>query len=396
MVQLSWAHTSLMGIFLTLLIVAVPASAYNVAIYGNNAGFDPALHADTVTVIRSIPGSAGTDLDAAVDTFTQSSVDVIILGGDPSFSAATAAKIEAAVAGGKILVVTYPCNQRFAASLPASNGGSAPGSQYIEVTDPTTAISKEIFNNLSSRFSVQGAVPDKEQAVAKTGADVLLSYDTGLPALLSWKYGKGTVIEWTTIPVPSYLNSSEADTITDRMVTRLLPPVIPVPTTILPLTSTTIGQPSTTTPTPVTSLAPTAASTVGDVVVYSSPIGASVLIDGIYSGTTPANLTGLSQGNHILRLTMSGYYDYEGTIYIVPGQIAHAFGTLPPLSQYSPAPTQAPVEVVPVIVTVAPTDTPQAKGLLDNSSVLVALIGVMTALIAAGATVFTHLFKKKE
>lgn len=396
MLRISWPHAIIMGVFLALFIVVIPASAYNVAIYGTNAGFDPTFHADSISVIRSIPGSAGTDLDAAVDTFTQPSVDVIILGGDATFSQATAAKIDAAVAAGKILVVAYPCNRLFDASLPASNGGTAPGGQYMVIADPTTVTSQVIFMNMSNQYPVQGTIPDKEQAVAKSGAEVLLNFDSGLPALLSWKYGKGTVIEWTTTPVPSYMTGTEADTITYRTVTRLLPEVTPVPTTITPITSATAVQQPNATITTVTSQASMATSTVGDVMVYSSPIGASVLIDGIYYGTTPANLTGISQGNHILRLTQSGYYDYEGSIYIVPGQTAHAFGTLPPLSQYSSAPTPVPVEVVPVIVTVAPTDTPQAKGLLDNSNVLVALIGVITALIASGATVFTHFFKKKE
>jgi hypothetical protein len=385
-----------MGMILALLIVAVPASAYSVAMYGTSTGFDPTLHADSVTVVRSIPGSAGTDLDANIDTFTQSSVDVIILGGDATFSEATAAKIDAAVASGKILVVTYPCNRIFNDNLPASNGGSAPGGQYLEVANTASAASKEIFRNLSSRYPLQGTAPDKEQAVAKSGAEVLLNDDSGLPVLLSWKYGKGTVIEWTTTPVPSYLTSPEADTIMNRMLTRLVPTVTTVPTATLPLTTDTTAQMATVTSSPGTTTSSTSTDITGALSVYSSPTGASVLIDGIYYGITPVNLTGISQGNHILRLTQTGYYDYEGTIYIVQGQIAHAFGTLPPLSQYTAAVTPVPTVLVPVIVTIAPTDTPQSKGLLDNSSVLVALIGVITALIAAGATVFSHLFKKKE
>jgi PEGA domain len=396
MVRISFANTSLVGVILALLIMAVPVSAYSVAIYGTGAGFDPALHTGSVSVVSQIPGSPGTGLDAVIDTFTQPSVDVIILGGDASFSEETAAKIEAAVASGKILVVTYPCNRLLNASLPAMDNGPAPGGQYLQVTDPATMDSMVIFQNISTRFPLRGIAPDSEQVISKPGAEVLMSNDAGHPALLSWKYGKGSVIEWTTIPVPSYLNSTEADTITDRMLIHLLPAVTVIPTTIPPLTSVTKGLQANTSLSMEPSPAPSGTGTFGDVAVYSSPPGASILIDGIYYGVTPANLTGISLGNHILRLTESGYYDYEGSIYIVPGQTAHAFGTLPPLSQYSSAPTQAPVEVVPVIVTVAPTDTPQAKGLLENSSVLVALIGVITALIASGATVFTHLFKKKE
>ena len=127
--------------------------------------------------------------------------------------------------------------------------------------------------------------------------------------------------------------------------------------------------------------------------MYSSPLGASILIDGVYYGTTPANLTGIAQGNHIIRLTQSGYYDYEGTLYVVPGQTSHAFGTLPPLNQVSAAPTAIPI-IVPV-VTPEPAPT-AAKGLLENSSVIVAIIGVITASIAAGATIFTHVNKVKK
>ncbi len=96
------------SVFLALFVIVLPVSGYTVAIYGTNAGFYPDLHPGSVEIIRSVPGSAGADLDANVDVFTQDSVDVIILGGQDTFSPSTAAKIEAAVAGGKILVVDVP------------------------------------------------------------------------------------------------------------------------------------------------------------------------------------------------------------------------------------------------------------------------------------------------
>ena len=55
----------------------------------------------------------------------------------------------------------------------------------------------------------------------------------------------------------------------------------------------------------------------GNVTVHSSPPGASILIDGVYQGTTPTTVSGVNQGNHIIRLALSGYYDYEGTIYVI-------------------------------------------------------------------------------
>ena len=97
-------------------------------------------------------------------------MDVIILAGEATFSPSTAAKIEAAVAGGKILVVTYPCNQVFDKSLPASNGGTTTGGQYLEVSDPNSVVMKAVFAQLPTRFDLQGTAPDKEQAVANTGS----------------------------------------------------------------------------------------------------------------------------------------------------------------------------------------------------------------------------------
>jgi hypothetical protein len=396
MVHIGRSCSFFIAVSVLLLMIALPATAYNVTLYGTGAGLDPALHKDTVTVILSLPGSPGSDLDAAVATLTQPSADVMVMGGDDSFSPATAAKIEAAVAEGKILIVAYPSNRKFDAALPAANGGTAPAGQYLELADPKAAAVKDTFRGLPSRFTVQGTPPDKEQAVARNGATVLLADDAGMPALLSWKYGKGTVIEWTTAPVPAYMTREQADTIIDRMITQVLPVPTPVPTAT---TQQTIVIPVTTAPTAnatpsvIFPQPSSPALTSGDAVVYSSPLGASILIDGIYYGTTPANLSSIPQGNHILRLALSGYYDYEGTIYVVPGQTSHAFGTLPPLNLVSAAPTAVPI-IVPVVAP-EPTAT-VAKGLLDNTSVVVAIIGVITASIAAGATIFSHVAKIKK
>jgi hypothetical protein len=393
MLRVNGSYTIPIAVFLIILIIVLPVSAYNITIYGTNSGFDTDLHKDSVMVVRSIPGSTGTDLDSSVNQFIQSSVDVMILAGEDTFTPSTAAKIEGAVAEGKILVVTYPCNRRFDASLPASNGGTAPGGQFLEVSDPAAVTSKEIFAGLPNQFSLQGSSPDKEQVIARNGSFTVLNYDTGMPALLYGKYGKGYVIEWTTTPVPSYMSGGAADTILDRLITRLLPAPATMPTTKVTAQKTTVV----TTPleTPATTLNPvpseTPLPTTGKVTVYSSPIGASILIDGIYYGTTPANLTGIQQGNHIIRLTQSGYYDYEGSIYVIAGQTAHAFGTLPPLNQVSAAPT--PLSIIVPVVTAEPT---QAKGLLENSSIVVAIIGVLTATIAAGATIFSHIAKTKK
>lgn len=391
------------SIILAILLLILPVSAYTVAIYGVNSGFDPALHPDVV-VVRSVPGSAGSDLDSSIEQFVQPSVDAIILGGEATFSRATAAKIEAAVAGGKILVITYPCNQLFDSSLPASNGGTTAGGQYLEVSDPNSAVTRAVFSQLPTRFDLQGPAPDKEQAIANTGTITVLNYDTGMPALLYGKYGKGYVVEWTTVPSPSYMDGTTADAVIHRMILGLMPEQ---GTTQAPITNpkTTISLPPTTSTPRTTTVIPTANPTMsggdsgatGEVMVYSSPTGASILIDGVYCGTTPGKVNGVPAGNHILRLTMSGYYDYEGSIYVVEGETSQGYGTLQPMSQVtSGMPTPVPTVIVPVIVPVVTAETTQAKGLLENPSVIVAIIGVITAIIASGATIFTHVKPPKK
>jgi hypothetical protein len=144
----------------------------------------------------------------------------------------------------------------------------------------------------------------------------------------------------------------------------------------------------------IPTVSPTTQSSTGNLTVTSSPFGASILIDGVYYGTTPGNITGITGGNHIIRLAMSGYYDYEGTIYVVPGQVINVFGALPPLSGYypgvspTPATTAQTPEVTPVI-TVQPTQ-PSSGGVLESPTVVAAIIGIVTALIGSGATIFTH------
>lgn len=403
-------------LFLAVLCIALPVSAYSVALYGTSSGFSPDLHTDSVVVVKSVPGASGSDLDASVDLFTQPSVDVIILGGAATFSPATAAKIETAVAGGKILVVTYPCNELFSASLPASNGGTAKGGQYLEVSDPNATMSKAVFSQPDTRFALNGTAPDKEQVTANAGTITVLNYDTGLPALLYGKYGRGYVIEWTVIPSPSYMDAATADSILHHMILGLLPAPTPTQTATQtatltatatsPTTAVTTGTTIATTR-PVTTTAGTVQATgssveTGDIEVYSSPAGASILIDDVYYGSTPGKVNGVPAGSHVLLLTLSGYQDNTQTITVGPGVTNRAYGTLQPLilSTAAPAETPTPVQtvIVPVIVTVTATPEPTqtTTGLLGNSSILVALIGVVTALIAAGATVFTHIRPPKK
>jgi hypothetical protein len=376
MVGLNNTRKSFILLLFAALLFVMPSAAINTAIYGDTAGFNPDLHKDTFTIGYSLPGTLGTDLDTNVTKYTDLSVDVIFMGGEDTFSPATASLLEQAVASGKIFVVSNKNYQKFNASLPASSKGSTPDGQYFFVTDPNTTLSKTIFSDLRINFPNTDPLSKRSHTEAKNGAITVMSYDKGDPALLYWKYGNGYVIEWTPVTNSRFLNSTEADLINQRLITSLIIEKLPKPTI--------------TTPSPTQ-------SNLGSVSVYSSPLGASVLIDGRYYGTTPANLTDIPPGNHIIRLTLSGYYDYEGTIYVLAGQTTHAFGTLPPLNQYSGAPTPVPTTPVPIIVQVPVTAEPtQKQGAFENPGVIAAIIGVITATIGAIATIFSHISKAKK
>jgi hypothetical protein len=376
MVRLTTTRKTCILILFVALLFVMPSSALNIAVYGDSSGFNPDLHKENVTVVYSLPGSSGTDLDTNITKYTDPSVDVIFMGGDDSFSPATASLIEQAVASGKILVVSNKNYQKFNSSLPATSNGSVPDGQYLVISDPNTTLSKTIFNGLRTNFPNTDPFSSRFSIKAKEGSVTLLSYDMGDPALLYGKYGKGYVIEWAPVSNSRYLNSTEADLVNYRLITSLVNEKLPKPV--------------------VTTTSPVQSNS-GNVEVYSSPLGASVLIDGRYYGTTPANLTDIPSGNHILRLSLSGYYDYEGTIYVIPGQTSHAYGTLPPLGQISTSPTPVPTTAVPIIVQVPVTAVPtQSQAPLENPGVIAAIIGVITATIGAVATIFSHIFKAKK
>jgi hypothetical protein len=96
---------------------------------------------------------------------------------------------------------------------------------------------------------------------------------------------------------------------------------------------------------------------------------------------------------------MSGYYDYEGTVYVVPGQVTDVFGTLPPLSASSSGSSsgstaQGTATTAPEI-TVQPTST-SSGGLLNNPTIVASILGIVAASIGAVAAIFPHLSKFKK
>jgi hypothetical protein len=217
-----------------------------------------------------------------------------------------------------------------------------------------------------------------------SAANVTTETTTVLPTTNVTATDTATVIPTTNVTATGTTNITPTDTVaTTNTTTTPRKTTVTVSKTATVVTTANLTIPVTETP------------TTGSVKIFSSPAGASILIDGIYVGTTPGTVNGVPAGTHILRLSLSGYYDYEGSIYVVPGQTVQGYGTLQPMSQVTATPTAIPTVIVPVIVTVTPEPT-QETGLLGNSTVLAAILGMITAVIAAVASVFTHLKTPKK
>jgi len=190
----------------------------------------------------------------------------------------------------------------------------------------------------------------------------------------------GTPNTTVTEPVNITVTVSPVINLSQQVSANTSVPITTVPVTTVPFTTFT----NVITPAPVATQA-----RVGNISFASSPLGASILIDGVYYGLTPENITGISAGNHIVRLTLSGYYDYEGSFSAVPGQFTSVFGTLPPLGIPITVTTAAPA------VTVQPTPA-SSGGIFDNPAVIASIIGVVAAVIGAGATLLPHIINAKK
>jgi hypothetical protein len=266
---------------------------------------------------------------------------------------------------------------RFSDILPVQSSGTSPGSPALIVSDPNATLSADLFAGLPGQYPNTTPVSTRESFVARSGATTLLSFENGDPALAFAPYGNGYVVAWLPPADTAYLNSTEADRVNERLVTRLLA----LRTGIPAVTITTAGTNATTSATPVANVTTTPPAQ-GYVFVSSTPGGANVYIDNVYEGITPVNLSTIAPGTHALRLTMSGYADYGTTITVAGGSTVAVSGSLADqnLTAATPAATVTPV----------PTDT---ASFWTSTSVLAALIGSIAAIIGAVATVHS-LYRK--
>ena len=60
-------------------------------------------------------------------------------------------------------------------------------------------------------------------------------------------------------------------------------------------------------------------STKGTLHLTSSPSGAEIYLDNQFQGSTPADISGVEQGNHTLEFRYSGYQSWSAGILVSPG-----------------------------------------------------------------------------
>jgi len=74
---------------------------------------------------------------------------------------------------------------------------------------------------------------------------------------------------------------------------------------------------------------PVVAPATGSLSVTTTPAGATIFIDGVWRGVSPATVPGLAPGSHTLLLMMNGYNDLTATVTITAGQTATYTTDLP-------------------------------------------------------------------
>jgi len=86
----------------------------------------------------------------------------------------------------------------------------------------------------------------------------------------------------------------------------------------------------------------------GQIVVASVPAGAEIFLDNLYKGITPATISDIAVGSHVVTIRQAGYNDYVQTVTVTGGQSAAVAATLNDIKPTA-APTKSPMTIVPVI-----------------------------------------------
>lgn len=103
----------------------------------------------------------------------------------------------------------------------------------------------------------------------------------------------------------------------------------------------------------------------GGLTISSTPPGATVIIDGVYKGTTPLTVRPLAAGTHSLILTLDGYEDATATITIASSLERKSYTLVPVTRATTPTPATT---SVPVKVATLPIIPPRKIPVVQNLS----------------------------
>jgi hypothetical protein len=158
-----------------------------------------------------------------------------------------------------------------------------------------------------------------KQAVAYTqtpGTHTLLLYRQG-------GYSNVTVKVQTCAGKASYVYYDSADHVITTKPTTIVTTTTAVPTTTTAVQGSTTQVTQQQTQQVATQAAATAAAqpdTTGSLSVTTTPAGATILIDGVMRGASPATIPGIPAGSHTLLLKLDGYQDMSTPVTITAGK----------------------------------------------------------------------------
>jgi hypothetical protein len=136
---------------------------------------------------------------------------------------------------------------------------------------------------------------------------------------------RGSVPPSGTITLPDIAGGNHVFKVSAAGYNDWINTVYVVPNAVTPITATL------TTPSP----GPAPVPATGGLEIVSSPAGAEVFVDNLFKGYTPASLSGIAAGQHMVVLKYTGYLDYSTTAVVSAGQSTPLAVPMTP----APAPT---------------------------------------------------------
>ncbi len=197
------------------------------------------------------------------------------------------------------------------------------------ITSPGNGVIWVIFTSEAAGVMIDGKSASNTNAKQIGGKPaVAYTQSPGTHTLLLYRqagYSNVTVKVQTCAGKASYVYYDSADHIITKAPTTTV-----TTTTVVPITTVTTIQGSTTPATQqetrqqtqqaTQAAAAAPADTLGSLSVATTPAGATIFIDGVMRGASPATIPGIPAGSHTLLLKLDGYQDMSTPVTITAGK----------------------------------------------------------------------------